>query len=160
MYSSRVSCGPWVRSSNALIASIMVGRDENSICRPSLSLIQGVASLLAFKWVKTDPRVFKVAMRYSVQCWSLGELAACRTAPAILLIHSKKSSHLPVLARDGRDSGPIGRSVFLQQTIELCLLLLDHGTKILIHVNQLLDSLFQHTVLVNRSSGHWIWRVR
>ncbi len=66
---------------------------------------------------------------------------------------------LSILARNGRGSRPIGRSVFLQQAIELRLLLLNGGAKILIHVNQLLDSFFQHTVLVGRSSGCWNWRV-
>ncbi len=75
-------------------------------------------------------------------------------------IELESQTCLSLLARNGRDSGPIGRSVFLQQAIELRLLLLNCSTKILIHVNQLLDSLFQHTVLMDRSSGCWIWRVR
>ena len=75
-------------------------------------------------------------------------------------IKPEPQTGLSILARNGRDSGLIGRSIFLQEAIKLRLLLLNGGTKILIHMNQLLDSFFQHTVLVGRSSGHWNWRVR
>ena len=45
--------------------------------------------------------------------------------------------------------------------IELGLLLLNGGAKILIHVNQLLDSFFEHAVLMGGGSdGCWDWRVR
>ena len=67
---------------------------------------------------------------------------------------------LSILAGNGRNSGPVRRSVFLQQAIELGLLLLNCSAKILIHVNQLLDGPLQHTVLMGRSSGCWSWRAQ
>ncbi len=74
-------------------------------------------------------------------------------------IEPEPQTCLPILTRNGRNSGPVGRSVFLQQAIELRLLLLDGGAEILIHMNQLLNSFLQHTVLMNRWGGCWIWWV-
>ena len=75
-------------------------------------------------------------------------------------IKPESQACLSFLARNGRDFRPIQRSIFLQQAIELCLLLLNRGTKILVHVNQLLDSLFQNTLLMGRSNGCGSWWMR
>ena len=68
-------------------------------------------------------------------------------------VKPKPQACLSLLTCNGRNPRPVRRSILLQQAIELCLLLLNCGTEILIHVNQLLDSLFQHAVLMGRSNG-------
>ncbi len=114
----------------------------NAVFSPML-IIGQVSSLSRSVFNLTDPlkeilMLFPIEMRNSIK--------------------PELQTSLSILARNGRDSGPVRRFVFLQQAIELCLLL-DCVAKILIHVNQLLDGFFQHTVLVGRRSGHWVRRV-